>query len=814
MFTNYLKIAWRNILKNKGYTAINILGLAIGLAACLLISLYVYDELSFDRFNVKADRIYRINDEIKFGGNHLELAVVGTIMGETAKQELPAIENFTRLRWYGGLLIKKGNEIIREGDVAWAESSLFDLFSFPVISGDPKTALSSPNSIVINETIARKYFNSTDVVGKALTIQDDQKGVVNRIITAVIKDLPSNCHFQFRMFVPLLESEDAKNKSWAGSQNWTTYLLLKPGTNIIALNASLNKMQDEHLGPELKSVINKSLEEFNAGGDYFKTNLIRLTDIHLHSDRIGELYGSGNIQYVYIFSAIAFFILIIACINFMNLATARSAKRAREVGVRKVMGSLKFNLIYQFLMEALVTTAIAMFIAYAITKLFLPAFNELAGKHIDSNILFSPKVVCSMLVLIFVVGILSGLYPAFYLSAFQPVAVLKGTMGTGFKKSLFRNALVIFQFTASVVLMTGTLIVYKQLDYLRKKDIGYSRDQMLIINNTGSLGQKIESFKNELLQISGVINGTISGFLPVNFARSNDSFFPSADLDPKAAISMQNWVIDENYIPTMDMKIISGRNFDKSMKTDSTAIIINKAAADFLGIKNIQSANKPLYRFTDPEAKKVVEYHIIGIVKDFNYSSFRDVVKPLAFMYNQDAGNITLKIRGTDAQNILPQINAKWRALSPGLPFEYSFMDDEFNKLFVSEQKVGKLFAVFASLAIFIACLGLFGLATFIAEQRTREIGVRKVLGASVAGVTTLLSKDFIKLVCIAILIATPVAYYIMHKWLQGFVYRIDMQWWVFILAGLMSVFIALLTVSYQAIKAAIANPIRSLRSE
>lgn len=814
MFTNYLKIAWRNILKNKGYTAINMLGLAIGLAACLLISLYVYDELSFDRFNVNADRIYRINDEIKFGDNHIDLALVGSIVGETALKDFPAIKSCTRLQWYGSLLINKENQTIREGDVAWAESSLFDVFTFPLLSGDARTALSSPNSIVINESIARKYFNSVDVVGRTLTILDNKRGEVKRTITAVVKDLPANGHFQFKIFIPIIENEDAKSKSWAGGQNWSTYLLLNPGTDITALVSNLNKMQNDHLGPELKSVLNKTLEEFNRGGDYFRISLTKLTDIHLYSNRIGELYGSGNIQYVFIFSAIAIFILIIACINFMNLATARSAKRAREVGVRKVMGSLRFDLIYQFLMEAFLTSMISMILAYGITKLALPFFNELAGKNISAHVLFSPNVLIAMLVLAFIVGVSSGLYPAFYLSAFQPVAVLKGTMGTGFKKSIFRNALVVFQFTASVVLMTGTLIVYKQLDYLRKRDAGYSRDQMLIINNTGSMGQNIESFKNELLQISGVINGTISGFLPVNYARSNDSFFPTTDLDPKAAISMQNWNVDENYIPTMDMKILNGRNFDKSMKTDSTAIIINEAAAKFLGIKDIQLNKKPLYRFIDPEAKKVVEYHIIGIVKDFNYSSFREAVKPLALMYSRDAGNITLKIKGSDAQTILTQIKAKWLALSPGLPFEYSFMDDEFNKLFTSEQKVGQLFAVFASLAIFIACLGLFGLATFIAEQRTKEVGVRKVLGATVTGMTTLLSKDFVKLVALAIFIAMPIAYYIMNKWLQGFAFRIEMQWWIFALSGLIAVVIAVMTVSYQAIKAATANPIKSLRTE
>lgn len=808
MYKNYFIIAWRNIIRNKGYTAINILGLSIGIAACILIALYVQFELSYDRFNLKADRVYRVNNEIKFGDNHLDLAVTNAIFGETAKHDFQQIEQYARLTWYGSLLIKKGNENIREGNVAWADSTLFDVFTLPMISGNPKTALSEPNSIVITESIAMKYFGKTDVAGQTLVIDNQQI----RKVTGVIKDVPTNCHFRFNLFLPLVENEYAKENNWAGGQNWNTYLLLKPGTDPDALTTELNKMLDRNLGPQLKTLINKTLEEFNDAGDYFKVSLTPLVDIHLHSDRLGELWGGGDIRYVYIFSAIGLFILLIACINFVNLATARSSKRAREVGVRKVMGSLRRSLVGQFLSEAILTTAFALVVAYAICWASLPYFIDLTEKGIDKNILVNPWVLGSFGAFLVVVGVLTGMYPAFYLSSFQPVAVLKGNKGTSFKKSIFRNALVVFQFSASIVLIVGTIIIYMQLDYIRKKDIGYNREQILIINNTWSLEQKAESFKNELLKIAGIEKATISGYLPVNYIRNNDSFFPSPSMDTKDAISMQIWQIDEDYIPTMEMEIIEGRNFSADMKTDSTGLIVNEAAAKFLGNEGI--INKSLYRFTNPQTKDTEELRIVGIVKDFNFSSLREQVKPLAFRYGTSRGSISLKVNTSDLQGILAQIKTKWEAVSTGLPLEYSFMDDDFNQHYTGDRKIGQLFTIFAALAIFIACLGLFGLATFIAEQRTKEIGIRKVLGATVSTITALLSRDFVRLVLIAIVIASPLAYYFMDKWLESFAYRISVPWWVFVAAGVLVILIALFTVSFQAIKTALMNPVNSLRSE
>lgn len=808
MIRNYFKTAWRNLVKSKGYSGINILGLAIGMAVCLLIMLFVQHELSYDQYHAHAGRIYRADIEIKFGNNHLDLAVANPNFGETAKNDIAAVEDYARLRWYGGVLIKKDDENIRESHVAYADNSLFSIFSFPFLDGDPKTALTEPNTIVINESIARKYFNTTRVAGKTLTIDNKQQ----RRISGVIKDIQENTHFKFRMFIPMLEDEYSKEKTWAGSQNYNTYLLAREGTNTARLHTDLNKMLDRNLNSDLQNILGKSLTEFKAQGDYFKASLMPLPDIHLHSNKMGEVYGSGNPQYVYVFSAIALFILVIACINFMNLATARMSGRAKEVGLRKSVGALRSSLILQFLSESMLTVIFSMVLAVGLALLTLPLFNQLADKRIGAAFLAQPMVVLSLIALTFLVGLLAGAYPAFYFSAFQPVKVLKGTLGNSFKKSLLRNGLVVFQFAASMVLIVGTIVIYRQMDYIRKKDIGYNREQMLIINNTDHLGTRVQSFKNELLAMSGVKNITVTGFLPTNYYRSNSSFFPTPDLYTKEAISMQQWEVDENYIPTMNMEITAGRNFNKTMGTDSNAIIINEAAARFLGNKDI--LNRPFYNIEDEETRTLRVFRIIGVVKDFNFSSLREEVQPLALVYKNNNATMTVRLQSSNLPSLMDQIKDRWNAQSPGLPFEYSFMDDDFNAFYKGEEKIADIFTVFASLALFIGCMGLFGLATYTAEQRTKEIGVRKVLGASAAAIVTLLSKDFLKLVLIALLIAGPVAYYFMSRWLQDFAYRIRMEWWMFAAAGLTTVVIALFTVSWQAIKAAVANPVKALRSE
>jgi putative ABC transport system permease protein len=807
MYKNYFTIAWRTFLKSKGYSLINIAGLAVGLSACLLIGLYVHHELSYDRFHEKAARIYRANVEIKFGDNHFDLAVANPLFGETAKNEIRQVEQTARLRWYGSLLIKKGDENVREGNVAWADSTLFEVFTLPMIFGNPKTALTEPNSIVITESVARKYFNRTDVVGETLIVNNTQ----SRKITGVIKDLPSNMHFRFTSFVPIIEDKYALEDSWGGSQNWNTYLLLKEGAYADEVVPLLNKMMDQHLGPQLRVMLGKTISEFNREGNFFKVSLTALPDIHLSPARIGELYGTGSIQYVYIFSAIAVCILLIAIINFMNLTTARSAGRAREVGMRKVMGSRKGALMGQFVTESVLTCSVAMLVAVVITVMIFPFFNELTGKSLDPMILLTPQMTAGLIILTIVVGTLSGSYPAFYLSAFRPVNVLKG-MQSSRKGSVFRNVLVVFQFAASVLLIAGTLIVYRQLQFIQQKDVGYDRDQQLIINNIDKLGNRIKAMKASLLQVRGVENATVTGYLPVNYYRNNDTFFASPSLEMKDAISVQKWVIDEDYVKTMGIRLLEGRNFSKEVAADTMAVILNESAAKFMGNHDI--LEKKLFHVVDEKAKTLKEFRVIGIVKDFNFSSLRERVKPLAFVFGSDNGAMTVRIAGSDLTRTVAEIQDKWKSVASELPFEYSFMDADFDQLYKGERQAGKLITCFASLSIIISCLGLFGLATFMAERRTKEIGIRKVMGASVSGITGLLSKDFLRLVLIAVVIAVPVAWYFTDRWLQDFAYHINVEWWIFAVASVMALIIALLTVSIQAIRAAVQNPVSSLRSE
>ncbi len=807
MFKNYFKTAFRNLIKNRFYTSINIAGLSIGIATCLLIFLYVVDELSYDTYNANADRIYRVNNEIKFNGNYIDLAQAPPLQGITMMREMPQVEQYTRMSWYGSFFVKKGVENIEENRVGYADSTLFDVFTLPLIAGNAKTALKEYHSLVINEKVAKKYFNSTDVVGKTMLINDTG----NYKITAVIKDIPKQSHFNFDFFVPMLENRGSNEDTWL-SENYSTYILLKKNADAKQVAAQLNPFMDKHVGPQLQSVVNISIDEFKKSGGYIRASLTPLSAIHLHSNKTAELDGNGNAEYVYIFSGIALMILLIACVNFMNLSTARSSNRAKEVGVRKVLGSLKKNLIQQFLTESFLISFIALVFAMLIVWLLLPYFNQLSGKEINAAALWQPSMLLSLIVLMLVVGLLAGSYPAFFLSSFQPIVVLKGKLATGFKRSWLRNSLVVFQFVISIVLIFGTIVIYNQLRYIHNKDIGFNRNQVITINHTNVLGDHAETFKNELLQITGVQSATVSSYLPVNYVRNSSTYFTSPTLNPSTGINVQSWTIDENYVPTLGLQMLQGRNFSQQFLTDSTGIIINEAAARFLAAKDL--LNKKIYAIKDMQTNSTLEYHIVGIVKNFNFSSLRNVVTPLMLFLGKDNGGISVRISSTDVSGAIAQIKNKWKAMAQLQPFDYSFMDDDFNNLYTTEQRTGHIFITFAALAILIASLGLFGLVTYAAEQRIREIGIRKVLGASVSNIAGMLSADFLKLVTISAVISFPLAWWTMNEWLQSFAYRISISWWVFAVAGIAALVIALFTVSFQAIKAAIANPVKSLRTD
>jgi putative ABC transport system permease protein len=809
MLRNYLKTAFRNLWKSKGFTAINIIGLAIGLSTCLMILIYVMDETGYDRYNVNADRIYRLDGEIKFGGNHFILATAPAPAGPTVLRDYPEVEKEVRFRNNGGRLIKKGNQNIKEEAVIMADSTLFDVFTLPMIDGDPHTALKEARSVVITERMARKYFGKGRVVGRTLMINDS----IPYKVTGVIRDLPEQSHFHFDFFLSLSESEESRRSDdgWL-SNNFNTYLLLRKGTDVHRFEAKLGGLVTKYVAPLLHAAVNISLEDFLKAGNVVNFSLTPLTDIHLHSNKVAELDANGNMQYVYIFSAIAFLILLIACVNFMNLSTARSANRAKEVGIRKVLGSLRGNLIGQFLLESLLISLIAMLLALGLAWLFLPVFNQLSGKHMELGFFSRPWLLPSLLLLVLIVGVLAGSYPAFFLSAFRPIAVLKGQMAGGFRTSYLRNGLVVFQFFVSIFLMVSTAVIYRQLGYIRNRQLGFDRSQVLIIQNTYALGTQARAFEEKLRQLPGVDGVTMTGYLPTSDNRNDDAIFLSPDLDIKKSISMQTWPVDDAYIPVLGMQIVAGRNFSREMLTDSMAVIVNESAVRLMqGQKPLESK---LYTIDDIKTKKVKEYHIVGVVKDFNFNSLRQVVTPVVLFLQPDQGSIAVRVRGGTIRGLQQQIETEWRKMAPLQPFSYAFMDDEFNNIYRNEQRMGGIYLSFSLLAILIACLGLFGLAAYAAEQRTREIGIRKVLGASVGGIVRLLSRDFLRLVIVSAGISFPLAWWAMHRWLQDFAYRITIGWEVFVLAGVVAMGIALLTVCFQAIRAALANPVVSLRNE
>jgi putative ABC transport system permease protein len=804
MLKNYLKIAARNLWKNKAFSAINIIGLAAGLAVCLLIVLYVVDEQSYDKYNVNADRIYRIDADIYFNNTQSTFATAPDPLALTLKREYPVVEQMTRVNYQSDVLIKKDNQNVQDHNAAYADSTFFKVFTIPMIAGNPVTALQEPNSIVIDETTAKKYFNSTDVLGKTLYVDNN----TTCKITGVIKDIPAQSHFHFHFIRP----RGKDNDSWL-SNNTYNYILVRPGTTQAQMQGDVDATVNKYIGRDFQQQFHSSLKDLQAKGNHFIYHLMPLANIHLHSDKSYEMEVNGNIEYVYIFSVTAIFILLIACVNFMNLSTARSANRAKEVGIRKVAGSLRSHLITQFLTESVLLSFLSLLLAILLGALLLPLFNQLAGKEMSVTTLFSTWLFPVMIALVFVVGCIAGSYPAFYLSSFQPIQVLKGKIAKGFKSSWLRSGLVVFQFSISIILIIGTFVIYNQLDYIRSRKIGYNRNQVLVVRNIYSLNDKIKTFRNELVSIPGVENATV-GDLPTATSFDNEGWFRDASFDATKVVVLTNFYVDESYVPTLGMEMEAGRNFSKDFPSDSAGIILNEAAVKVLGFKN--PFEETLYRpnYHNDGSITPSPFHVVGVIKDFNFSSMHQNVGPLVIQLSNNYGSMAVRVKTRNVSSIIDNIKTKWSAMAPGAPFNYTFMDADFNKIYDAEQRTGKLFITFAVFAIFIGCLGLFGLVTYASEQRIKEIGVRKVLGASVSSIVAMLSKDFAKLVLIASVIAFPVSWWVMNKWLQSFAYRINISWWVFVIAGLTAIIIALITVSFQAIKAAIANPVKSLRTE
>ena len=789
MFKNYFKTAVRNITRHKLFSGLNILGLATGMACSILIMLWVQDELSFDKFNNKPDHIFRITSKI----SGVEAAVVPPSLANAIKSDVPEVKNATRISALQKM-ITVGTKKFNEKRIFYADTNFLQIFNYPLLKGNVVTALSSPSSVVITEATAKKYFgNADEAMGKVIYIDNDIKGT-SLAVTGILKNTPSNSHLQFDILIPIDLYDKVNNPAGAWSNfDVYTYILLKD-----EIKPSLSGIN--HIEKQANDILKKNLAGFEAS--LFAQ---ALTDIHLHSHYMLDVNGQGNSQHVKIFSLVAIFIIIIACINFMNLATAISGQRSKEVGLRKTVGALRWQLIAQFMGESLLLSFISLLFSLAIVFLALPLFNQLAAKSISFDLL-NIKMLAALLVIAIVTGLLSGCYPAFFLSSFNPVKVLKGLkLLQG--KSFFRNGLVVFQFSISVILMISTLVIYNQLQYIRNRNIGFDRANLLYIAmpEVGDLKNNKDAMKATLDQYPDIKNYTFTDNLPTNLT----SGFQLAwrGMAPATQAVAYRLRVDEKFATTFDMQMAAGRFFSKDFGGDDSSYVVNETALKVMNMKLSEAVGKSI-SFNDREAP------IIGVIKDFNFKPLQQPIEPLIMRSNFSGGFVVMRTTPANIQKIISSLQKSFQHVYGDYPFSYGFIDEDLSKLYITEQRMGKLFNVFSVLSILISCLGLFGLATFATQRRIKEIGIRKVLGAGEAGIVAMLSKDFIKLVAVSLVLAFPVAWWVMNEWLDNFAYRISLSAWVFVLTGACALLIALVTVSFQAIKAAIANPVKSLRTE
>ena len=791
MIKNYLTVAIRNIARNKTFSAINILGLAIGMACCILILLYVQDELSYDQHHEHAHRIYRLAEEAHIAGQTRRIAITSFPMGPALVQDYPTVVD--AVRFYKNdektPIANQQNQFYERG-VLFTETSIFQVFDFPLIQGDPRTALQAPHSIVLTEEMARKYFSAQDPMGQTLSV--DGKAFK---ITGILENHTHNTHLQFNFLVSSMRRSD-----WI-DHSYYTYLLLQDTPAADELETELPNFIERHMGEQLK-----------ASGIQFKPFLQPLTNIHLHSHLEFEISSNGDIRYIYLFLVIALFVLVLACINFMNLSTARSAPRSKEVGMRKVVGANRMQLIRQFIGESILLALLALLFAVVLVELSLPAFNTFIQRELVLDYTGNWHVLFALLGVALFAGLLSGIYPAFFLSAFQPVEVLKNTLGRGLKTSGSRKTLVVFQFVISIVLIIGTVVVYHQSDYIKNKKLGFNKEQVIVIPIDRQL---VKRYKSAVSAHAAVLNVSASSTVPGREIAAH-LFRPSLDPPHKEALLINVMYVDHEFIPTYGIEVLEGRAFSEDIGSDRNgAFILNEAAVRKYGW-TFHTDRKLERVYPEGNILNVeIQGDVVGVVKDFHYQSLHHEIEPLVLMMGGSwIEYLSIRTRSDDIAATLDFLKTQWREVVSNRPFDYFFLDDDYDKLYRTEEQIGTLFGLFSILAIFVASLGLFGLASFTAQLRIKEIGIRKVLGASVSNLVLMLSKEFALLVGIANLIAWPIAYYAMHRWLQDFAYRIDLEIWAFVLSGFLALFIALTTVSYQAWKVARTNPVDALRYE
>ncbi|WP_425290972.1 ABC transporter permease [Spirosoma linguale] len=805
MLSNHFKIAWRNLVKNKVYSAINIFGLAVGLTTCLLITLYVFDERSYDKHHNHANQLYRVNTKTK--EQNWAATAAPTALG--LKTDFPEVEQVTRLLKVPNMdkmllryTYKNQQKNFFETNGYYVDSTFFELFTYPFKYGNPQTAINRPNTLVVSETLSNKLFGEGNPIGKVIHV-GLPFGDFNYTVSGVFSDTHKS-HIDAHFFLSMQNGDMGnwvnQQKNWATNNIFYTYIKLKDGVNVQAFEAKLPAFLTRHGAADLKALgVSKELA------------LQPVPDIYLTSDMDNEISANGSLTYLYVFGSIAAFLLLIACINFMNLSTARSEKRAKEVGIRKAMGAIRASLVSQFLGESVLMSIVALFLALGFIQLLLPVFNSFTQKNL--SLFQNPVFAVWVAAITILTGLLSGLYPAFYLSSFRPITVLKGKLINSFSATALRKGLVVFQFTVSIVLILGAIVIWRQLSFVQNQHLGFNKSQKIVIPlQSNQAATNYTAFKDEILKNPNVVSAASGSSYP-GIKNDNDLLFYAEGKSVHEAVDINFATVENDYVETLGFKLLYGRVFSKNITADSTSIILNEVAIKQLGYDPKTAVGKNIY-FEWQNVRHPMQ--IVGVVRNFNYESLHQAIKP--FGLTTTIGNnhqyFIASVQTKEYDKLLADIEKDWKKVNPDTPFSYSFLDQDFQRNYEKEQRTSSIVLYFTLIAIMIACLGLFGLVAFSTEQRMKEIGVRKVLGASVPSIVALLSKEFVRLVLVANLIAVPIGWYGMNQWLHGFAYKVAIEWWLFVLAGLLTLSTALLTVSFQSLKAALMNPVRSLRSE
>ncbi len=799
MIKNYLKVALRNLRKQKGYAFINILGLAVGIAASVLIFLYITDELSYDRFHENAEQTFRLTaDWSNKGDSRIHQLGTPWILAQTIRDKYPQVKYITQVTGpIGDVIVRYKDQAVKESDVFCAESSVFDVFTFPLIKGEPESSLRDPNTVVLSQALAAKFFQDADPMEKTIEILAGGR-TQSLKVTGVIQNIPQNSHFRFEMLISMKTIFPEPSLGWTNN-NYTTYVTLQEGVTQTLMEEKLVEIDRVY---------------FEGGREHIPWiwTLEPLSKIHLHSDLVTGNQPNGSIAYIRLFSVVAVLLLLIAGINFVNLATARSARRAKEVGLRKVVGSQRKQIIRQFLGESVLISLISLVLAVILIQAALPLYQNMTGKTLGLSYLGNPFVIPGLVGLALAVGFLAGLYPALFLSSFKLTDVLKGSSFTGRRKgSLFlRNGLVVFQFSMSILLIIGTLVIFRQLNYIKNQNLGFDKEHVVVIHNADTLEERLNTFRDQLKQQSNVVGVSSSRSIP-GWGTPNWGIGVEG-VPRERPLNMNFMTCNQDFAETLNIGMIEGRFMSKDFPSDKDAVVINKKAAEYFGIPD--PINKKLRIWWTQK-----DITIIGVIDNFHFESLHRNVRPMGYILPEVTDSTSLpfllvKTGSAITTDLLAQLRKTWNSISGGLPFEFSFLDERVNALYQNDNQAGKIVTIFSFLAIFIACLGLFGLAAFVAEQRTKEIGVRKILGASIPNIMWILTGQFVKWVIVANLIAWPVGYWIMNRWLQGFAFRASLSVWIFFISGLAALAIAALTVSSQVVKAALTNPVDSLRYE